>query len=369
VDDQRTTAQQAVANGDPEGHARDVHADAPGSPEERRTARHRFFRHPMAVGAAAVALAFGVAALTFSLHLPGIASRVPIAPTQGSVASPKVARDRETPRWVGQGVEGRIVFSSFRGGRYHLHLIDPDGTDEIALTSGRGEEFTPAWSPDRRFIAFAGSSKARKPRLAADIYVVRSDGTGLARITHGPENEEDPSWSPDGSHIIFTASDRSTGRTRIRMASVDGSASAELPEPPKGCIDREPAWSPNGLTIAFARQCQEESSRLELVHLDGMDVVTLEGFGRTPAWSPDGAKLAYTGWGRQAPAIFVINADGTEKVQLTTDGTGDPVWSPDGSRIAFTAGGFALKLFVINIDGSEQRALTTWTENETTPSW
>jgi Tol biopolymer transport system component len=52
-----------------------------------------------------------------------------------------------------------------------------------------------------------------------------------------------------------------------------------------------------------------------------------------PAWSPDGTKLAYVSF----PGIWVVNADGTGKVQLTDHPRDEmPDWSPDGSKIAFT---------------------------------
>jgi Tol biopolymer transport system component len=168
---------------------------------------------------------------------------------------------------------------------------------------------------------------------------------------------------------MYTSSDRTTGRTRIRIAGLDGSEPATIPEPPEGCIDREPAWSPDGLTIAFARQCGSGSSRLFLIRLDGTGLLQLADFGRTPTWSPDGTKLAYTGWGDYAPAIFIVNVDGSGTVQLTTDGTGDPTWSPGGSRIAFTLGALALRLFVIDVDGSNQRPVATGASDQVTPAW
>jgi Tol biopolymer transport system component len=309
-------------------------------------------------------MAIAISALTFDSRVPFIAARISTGSTNSTGS-----------RLVPKGLRGRskqypIVFASRKGSRYHLHLINPDGTGETELTFGTGEEITPAWSPNRELIAFAGSLNSKMSTVAADIYTIRPDGTGLARLTHGPANDEDPSWSPDGSRIVFTSSDRSTGRTRIRIANVDGSKTAQLPEPPKRCIDREPAWSPDGVTIAFARQCLNGSSRLFLIHVDGTGLRPLEGFGRTPAWSPNGSKLAYTGWGREGPAIYLVNADGSGKVQLTTDGSGDPVWSPDGLQIAFTANEIlAHKLFVINIDGSDQRPLSPGTPNEVMPSW
>jgi Tol biopolymer transport system component len=262
-----------------------------------------------------------------------------------------------------------IVFASRQDGRYHLHVINLDGTGESALTSGTTEERTPAWSPTRDRIAFARSMPGAGLSGEMDIYVMAADGSNVRRLTGGPANDEDPAWSPDGTRIAFTSSDRSTGRTRIRMVGLDGMKAPQLPPPPTGCIDREPAWSPDGTTIAFARDCGQASSSLFVIDTDGTGLRQVSGFGRTPDWSPDGSKIAYTGWGREGPAIFIINADGTETVQLTTDGSGDPVWSPDGLRIAFTAGGLALKLFVIDVDGRNERPLTDGTADEGMPAW
>ena len=55
-----------------------------------------------------------------------------------------------------------------------------------------------------------------------------------------------------------------------------------------------------------------------------------------PAWSPDGTKIAYVSTGRTGYEIFVMNADGSNPVQLTNNGDDEqPAWSPDGTKIAF----------------------------------
>jgi len=288
-------------------------------------------------------------------------------------AAPAVRPAGLTPRTDRRNLlNGRIVFASRSDsdGRYHIHVVNPDGTGETALTSGPADDKTPAWSPNRELIAFTRASQAPgSSGKTTHLYIMKADGTGLIQLTVGPGEAKDPSWSPEGTRIVFTAKD-AAGKTRLLIATVDGTPPPQLPKPPADCIDLEPAWSPDGLTIAFARRCGDQPSGLYLMHLDGTGLQAVTTFGRTPAWSPDGAKIAYTGLGSYGPSVYLINADGTGKVELTTDFSGDPVWSPDGSQIVFTVSEVAIvKLYVINVDGTGIRRLTETPSNEVAASW
>ena len=322
-------------------------------PAARRGAGLRWTAAVLVVAAMATA---GIVALTRGGH-GGVPTVRPPAPTP--------------PGSRRNGVSGRIVFASRSDdGRYHIHVVNPDGTGEAALTSGPDEDKTPAWSPNRELIAF---TRASHPSESSDksthIYIMKADGTGLIQLTVGPGEAKDPSWSPEGTRIVFTSKDEA-GRARLAIASVDGTPPPQLPKPPGGCVDLEPAWSPDGLTIAFARRCGDQPSGLYLMRLDGTGLQALTPFGRTPAWSPDGSKIAYTGLGSYGPSVYLINADGTGKVELTTDFSGDPVWSPDGSQIVFTVSEVAIvKLYVINVDGTGIRRLTETPSNEVAASW
>lgn len=57
-----------------------------------------------------------------------------------------------------------------------------------------------------------------------------------------------------------------------------------------------------------------------------------------PAWSPDGKTLAFVRIVNERPQIFLMGFDGGEAMQLTRikSGASNPVWSPDGRQIAFT---------------------------------
>lgn len=57
--------------------------------------------------------------------------------------------------------------------------------------------------------------------------------------------------------------------------------------------------------------------------------------GISPAWSPDGERIAYgTRDGRNYGQIYVMNADGSARRQLTKvkNGACFPDWSPDGEK-------------------------------------
>src|SRR2546422_5263788 len=54
-----------------------------------------------------------------------------------------------------------------------------------------------------------------------------------------------------------------------------------------------------------------------------------------PVWSPDGTRIAFES-GREdgTSDVYLMNADGSNRVQLTRGSTGNllPAWSPDGAR-------------------------------------
>ncbi|MBI1928203.1 PD40 domain-containing protein [Candidatus Poribacteria bacterium] len=95
-------------------------------------------------------------------------------------------------------------------------------------------------------------------------------------------------------------------------------------------------------------------------------------FNLQPAWSPDGAKIAFVSTRDGNNEIYVMNADGTNPMNLTHHPASElyPAWSPDGTKIAFVSGrdGNA-EIYVMNADGTNPVNLTNHPANDTTPSW
>src|SRR4029079_5775896 len=53
--------------------------------------------------------------------------------------------------------DGKIVYSSMAGDHLNISLVDRDGSNETQLTFNAGDNYTPATSPDGRFIVFSSN--------------------------------------------------------------------------------------------------------------------------------------------------------------------------------------------------------------------
>jgi Tol biopolymer transport system component len=147
----------------------------------------------------------------------------------------------------------------------------------------------------------------------------------------------------------------------------DGSHVRQITHPPKGWRDESPVWSPNGTKVAFERQRIDESmSRIMLIDLKTGDTREVTHCGPDqgqpkqgppgrcesdfdPAFSPDGRSIAFQRilvqdkeccW---LQGIWIVGADGSNPHQVTNvDET--PSWSftdwasefsPDGKKLVF----------------------------------
>ncbi|HSE96638.1 MAG TPA: S9 family peptidase, partial [Blastocatellia bacterium] len=272
----------------------------------------------------------------------------------------------------------------------NLWIINSDGTDNRALTTGNRSDTSPRWSPDGNRIIYVSDAEG-----TPQIYMRWMDTGQTARLTNLQYPPAGLAWSPDGKHISFTAfvADRAPHVTN-------------LPSPPPGAKWAEPAtvidklvyrfngpgylkpgytqlfvvpseggtprqissgnfqhggaafrssdavWTPDGkhLIMSANRRADYELEPLdtevfEFAVADGSvrALTNRRGPDNSPAISPDGKLIAYTGLddkyqGYQVTRLYVMNRDGSGSRLISADLDRDvvaPRWAADGSGIYF----------------------------------
>ena len=274
--------------------------------------------------------------------------------------------------------ETRIAFATSRNGNdTEVFLMNAAGSNQINFTNDPAGDWEPAWSPDRRRIAFASTRAGTG--LSSSIWVMNTDGTGLLRLTNNPARDDGAAWSPDGSKIAFM-SDRD-GNQEIYVMNADGSGQTRLTNNP--ARDDQPDWSPDGSKIAFMSERVGGHQDIFVMNADGTNPVRLTTNPLTdahPVWSPDGTRLAFTsgdvvGGFTTGLDIYVMNADGSGRTRLTDDPANDfdPTWAPDGTRIAFVSERESVtgsqEIFTMNADGSQETNVTRNSGQDYHPAW
>jgi TolB protein len=234
-----------------------------------------------------------------------------------------------------------------------IFMIPRPGAASRRITSGRFDDSRPAWSPDRRRIAFA---RSRSPATGFQIWVMNADGTGARRITSGTVDTE-PSWSPDGRWIAFRGG---TGTFDVFVVRPDGSGLRNVTKNPYGIHALTPAWSRDGSRIAFQRVASGPGTGIYSVGVDGRGLRRLARDGYQPDWSPDGRRIVYI---HRDPAagpgcqIYAMGPNGGGKRRVTRrDSWGSPTWSPDSRWLVAIRND---RLTLMRADGSGVRPLTT----------
>ncbi len=173
--------------------------------------------------------------------------------------------------------------------------------------------------------------------------------------------------SRPGYYAIYAMS--SAGSGERQLTEREGGA----PEGDKSVFWQiDPAWSPDATKIAFA-SARTGKPHVYVMNADGTGTVALTS-GKTndthPTWSPDGASIAFV----RDDDIYVMGADGSSPRRISDINAqeSDPAWSPGGEWIAYikrTPGTPVQNLWLMRPDGSERHALTGQSGRAFTPSW
>ena len=182
-------------------------------------------------------------------------------------------------------VSGRIDDEDGDDKKYFIYVMNADGTHRKKLVT---DAFAHAqcFSPDGRKIAFVSSSLPYDKRKPCQISLMHRDGTHRVRLTHNIDlgvDYFDICFSPNGKTIAFV-SHVEDGASEIMAMKADGTALHNLT---RGGNDEDPCFSPDGKHIAFTSRFKDKS-QIYIMNADGSHrtLLTSNGYNSAPTWAP-----------------------------------------------------------------------------------
>ncbi|HEX9000528.1 MAG TPA: winged helix-turn-helix domain-containing protein, partial [Blastocatellia bacterium] len=328
-----------------------------------------------------------------------------------------------SPVWSPDGLS--IAFMRITTGGAGIYLVPALGGPERELLTGIWSQWTNvpsgrlSWSPDGRFIAFAGTEDAAQINL--HLFLLSLNGREKRQLTFSDEDDRCPAFSPDGQTLAFIR-----GWDEIYLMPASGGDARRLTFDKKRIFGL--AWTPDGREIVFSsarggspalwkiavsggapeslQSGGEQVSNLAMSHrgnrlaytqnirdlnlwqLEIPDPSGLSGKPKAPSmfisstrqesqpqFSPDGKQVVFVSGRSGYIELWTCDSEGQNLWQLThLNGpfVGSPRWSPDGSQIAFDtrANQERPDIYVIAADGGKPpRRLTMDDAEDIRPSW
>jgi Tol biopolymer transport system component/DNA-binding winged helix-turn-helix (wHTH) protein len=235
-----------------------------------------------------------------------------------------------------------LIFS-FKNHRWGTHPSQPLPLEVVPLTALPGQEISPSFSPDGSQVAFGWDGENNGAGF--DLYAKVIGTEKPLRLTNHPALWIGVAWSPDGRSIAVYRMVPGNGGIFL-VPALGGPerklASANDMWPPWAAI----SWSPDGKQLAFVAHrasTHVNSNQLFLLSLDTLEQKPVEtGCGNTydPAFSPNGDTLAYSCY--QDDGHFSLNLKDLRTGRNTQLWSGvrwihGVTWTHGGARIVFAS--------------------------------
>lgn len=252
--------------------------------------------------------------------------------------------------------ESQLVFQSTRDDMKcdQIFTMKTDGTDVAQVSTGKGRTTCAYFLPNDDKIIYASTHGADPGCLPPpdrslgyvwklydeyEIYVANADGSDPKVLIGGEGYDAEATVSPKGDKIVFTST--RTGDPEIFIADIDGSNIKQLTDA-KG-YDGGPFFSQDGSKIVYRANHPEGEDELakyqEIIDKGHVRPTRLE--------------------------LFVMNADGSEQKQITSNGKANfgPFFHPSGESIIFSSNmdsamGRTFELYMVGVDGEGLERIT-----------
>lgn len=308
--------------------------------------------------AGAVALAaVGVAALALSGDDDGPLKVRPVTTFPGEERDPALSPGGTAVAFIWReqtpgGAEGATDL--------YVQATEP-GQAPVRLTNDAAEERSPAWDPAGERIAYITCGdegcglRITTPEAGGEVQTVAS----LERF-----QAEDLAWSPDGERLVFSGRRGATGAFSLHLVALGGGTPQRLTAPPATYPgDLDPAFSPDGQTLAFVRTSLDGRQDVCTVSVDGGEVTRLareqKGISGLD-WTADGRAIVYAADRNGALGLWRVAREGGTPQWVSLGGAGGEITSPSTAR-GGTGIAFARRMVETELMALQPGDLTTRT--------
>jgi dipeptidyl aminopeptidase/acylaminoacyl peptidase len=252
------------------------------------------------------------------------------------VAQPEMSPDGQ---WVAYAVRTKMLKEDKNEQR--LWMASTHGGDAIPMTAEGASSSHPRWSPDGKYLAFLSSRNAGK----SQVWLLNRLGGEGVRLTETAQGVNDFEWSPDSTRLVLILQDPKPEDVEAAKDK-DKDKPAPKPKTPLPFVIDRLQFKED--TVGYLDRRRTHLYVFDVAAKSLTQVTSGDFDDENPAWSPDGTSLAFAS-NRAMPDpdaayssdIWVVSASNTDKgghptkITSTPGRHSSPAWSPNGKWIAY----------------------------------